>query len=119
MSLLPSRDGVLKALSLKAYADTGAGVNSTIAALARLIYPAEAKELIDYDVVSNLPPGRPRIARARCVSSKSRRHCDPRALKKQASARLPRCQRRMPSRFLVPPINSNCCSKKLSTSYNR
>ena len=59
VSLLPSRDGVLKALSLKAYADTGAGVNSTIAALARLIYPAEAKELIDYDVVSNLPPGAP------------------------------------------------------------
>jgi xanthine dehydrogenase YagR molybdenum-binding subunit len=59
VSLLPSRDGALKALSLKAYADTGAGVNSTIAALARLIYPAEAKELIDYDVVSNLPPGAP------------------------------------------------------------
>ena len=46
VSLLPSRDGVLKALSLTAYADTGAGVNlQLIAALARLIYPAEAKEL--------------------------------------------------------------------------
>ena len=59
VSLLPSRDGALKALSFKAYADTGAAVNSTIAALARLIYPAEAKELIDHDVVSNLPPGAP------------------------------------------------------------
>ena len=32
-------------------------MNSTIAALARLIYPAEAKELADFDVISNLPPG--------------------------------------------------------------
>ena len=28
-------------------------------ALARLIYPAEAKELVDFDVISNLPPGAP------------------------------------------------------------
>jgi xanthine dehydrogenase YagR molybdenum-binding subunit len=59
IALLPSREGNLKALSLKAYSDNGAGINSTIAALARLIYPAEAKELIDFDVVSNLPPGSP------------------------------------------------------------
>ena len=57
IALLPTRAGHLKALSLTAYADTGAAVNSTIAALARLIYPAEAKELVDFDVVSNLPPG--------------------------------------------------------------
>ena len=43
VSLLPARDGELKALSLDAYADTGAAINSTIAGLARLIYPAEAK----------------------------------------------------------------------------
>ena len=59
ISLLPDRGGGLKALSLVAHADTGASVNSTIAALARLIYPAEAKELSDFDVVSNLPPGAP------------------------------------------------------------
>jgi xanthine dehydrogenase YagR molybdenum-binding subunit len=59
VALLPSSDGKLKALSLTAYADTGAAVNSTIAGLARLIYPAEAKELADFDVVSNLPPGAP------------------------------------------------------------
>jgi xanthine dehydrogenase YagR molybdenum-binding subunit len=52
-------EGDLKALSLTAYADTGAATNSTIAALARLIYPAEAKELADFDVISNLPPGAP------------------------------------------------------------
>ena len=59
VALLPSPEGALKALSLVAYADTGAAVNSTIAALARLIYPAEAKELVDFDVISNLPPGAP------------------------------------------------------------
>ena len=59
IALLPSAQGDLKALSLTAYADTGAAINSTLAALARLIYPAEAKELVDYDVISNLPPGAP------------------------------------------------------------
>ncbi len=59
VGLLPSAQGDLKALSLTAYADTGAATNSTIAALARLIYPAEAKELVDFDVISNLPPGAP------------------------------------------------------------
>jgi xanthine dehydrogenase YagR molybdenum-binding subunit len=57
IALLPSERGGLKALSLIAHADTGAATNSTIAALARLIYPAEAKELADFDVISNLPPG--------------------------------------------------------------
>ncbi|MHB8270632.1 molybdopterin-dependent oxidoreductase [Bradyrhizobium sp.] len=57
IALLPSEAGDLQALSLTAYADTGAAVNSTIAALARLIYPAKAKELADFDVISNLPPG--------------------------------------------------------------
>ena len=59
VALLASRDGDLKALSMTAHADTGASVNSTIAGLARLIYPAEAKALADFDVVSNLPPGAP------------------------------------------------------------
>ena len=59
VAILPGRDGDLKALSLTAYSDAGVAVNSTVAGLARLIYPAEAKELVDYDVVSNLPPGAP------------------------------------------------------------
>jgi hypothetical protein len=59
VALLPGRDGTLKALSIKAFADAGVGVNSTIAALARLIYAAEAKELVDYDVVSNVALGAP------------------------------------------------------------
>jgi len=59
IALLPSPQGDLKALSFTAYADTGAATNSTLAGLARLIYPAEAKELADFDVISNLPPGAP------------------------------------------------------------
>ena len=51
ISLLPSSQGGLKALSVSAHADTGAATNSLIAGLARLIYPAEAKELVDFDVV--------------------------------------------------------------------
>jgi CO/xanthine dehydrogenase Mo-binding subunit/aerobic-type carbon monoxide dehydrogenase small subunit (CoxS/CutS family) len=59
VSLLPERSGALKALSVKATADTGVGINSAIASLGRLIYTAEAKALDDYDAVSNLPPGAP------------------------------------------------------------
>ncbi|MBR0870243.1 molybdopterin-dependent oxidoreductase [Bradyrhizobium tropiciagri] len=59
VALLPSEQGGLKALSVIAHADTGAATSSTIAGLARLIYPAEAKDLSDFDVISNLPPGAP------------------------------------------------------------
>ena len=59
LSLLPGRDGGLKALSLSAYSDSGVAANNTVAGLARLIYKADAKALHDYDVVSDLPPGSP------------------------------------------------------------
>ena len=59
VSLLPGEDGALKALSIKAFADGGVGVNSMIAGIGRFLYPADAKELADYDVVNNLPPGSP------------------------------------------------------------
>jgi xanthine dehydrogenase YagR molybdenum-binding subunit len=59
LALLAGRGGTLRALSIKAFSDAGVGVNSTIAALARLMYPAEAKELVDYDVVRNVAPGAP------------------------------------------------------------
>ena len=57
VAILPGRDGALKALSLAAHSDAGVAVNSTVAGLARFMYSAEAKELVDHDVVSNLPPG--------------------------------------------------------------
>lgn len=59
IGLLPGKDGGLKALSMHAYGDSGIAVSSVISGLARLIYPADAKELVDYDVVTNLPPGAP------------------------------------------------------------
>ena len=59
IAILPSSDGRLKALSIRAHSDAGIAVNNTVAGLARLIYPAEAKDLVDFDVVSNLPPGSP------------------------------------------------------------
>ncbi len=57
VAILPGRDGALEALSVIAQSDAGVAINSTVAGLARLIYPAKAKELADCDVVSNLPPG--------------------------------------------------------------
>jgi xanthine dehydrogenase YagR molybdenum-binding subunit len=59
LSLLPARDGGMKALSLTAYSDAGVAANNTVAGLARLIYTAEAKELVDFDVLNDLPPGSP------------------------------------------------------------
>jgi xanthine dehydrogenase YagR molybdenum-binding subunit len=59
LALLPARDGTVKALSLTAYSDAGVAANNTVAGLARLIYTAEAKELVDYDVLNDLPPGSP------------------------------------------------------------
>ena len=59
VALLAGQEGELQAMSVKAYADAGVAVNSSIAAFARMMYDAPAKELVDYDVVSHLPPGAP------------------------------------------------------------
>ncbi len=59
VALLAGPAGDLKALSIRTTSDTGVGVNSTIATLARLMYTAEAKKLVDFDAVSHLPPGAP------------------------------------------------------------
>jgi xanthine dehydrogenase YagR molybdenum-binding subunit len=59
LSLLPSQTGKLVALSITAISDAGIAINSTVAALCNPIYPAPAKELVDYDVVNNMPPGTP------------------------------------------------------------
>ena len=53
-----AEDGV-RALRLDALGGGGVGVNSTVALLARLFYPSMPKVLVDRDVVTNLPPGKP------------------------------------------------------------
>jgi xanthine dehydrogenase YagR molybdenum-binding subunit len=59
VALLAGPDADLRALRLVAHADAGVAVGNAIAGLARLIYPAPAKELLDYDVVTNVGPGAP------------------------------------------------------------
>ncbi|GIJ57299.1 molybdopterin-dependent oxidoreductase [Virgisporangium aurantiacum] len=59
VALLPGADGSLDTLSMIATADAGIAVGSTVAAFARLMYPARAKELVDFDVVTNTSPGVP------------------------------------------------------------
>jgi xanthine dehydrogenase YagR molybdenum-binding subunit len=59
VALLCGKQGELQAMSVKAYADAGVAVNSSIAGFARMMYDADAKQLVDYDVVSHLPPGSP------------------------------------------------------------
>jgi xanthine dehydrogenase YagR molybdenum-binding subunit len=59
VALLAGTGAELRALRVAAYADAGVAVGSAIAGLARPIYPAPAKELLDYDVVTNLGPGAP------------------------------------------------------------
>ncbi|MFL6142814.1 MAG: molybdopterin-dependent oxidoreductase [Labedaea sp.] len=57
LSLLANRRGRLVALRLRSHADAGIAIANSIAGPARWIYPARAKELLDYDVVTNKAPG--------------------------------------------------------------
>jgi xanthine dehydrogenase YagR molybdenum-binding subunit len=59
VALLPDDASALSALRIASYADSGIAVGSMVAGLARIMYPADAKELLDYDVVTNTAPGKP------------------------------------------------------------
>jgi xanthine dehydrogenase YagR molybdenum-binding subunit len=59
LAMLADRDANLRALRLAAHANAGVAVGSTVAGLAALTYRSECRELLDYDVVTNLPPGAP------------------------------------------------------------
>lgn len=51
--------GELAGLRVRSFADSGVAVGSTAAMLARIMYPNDNKELLDYDVVTNGPPSKP------------------------------------------------------------
>ncbi|MGL5817470.1 MAG: molybdopterin-dependent oxidoreductase [Phycicoccus sp.] len=59
VALLAGADDELAAVRFHADGDGGVSIGSAIAGLARVMYPAAAKDLVDNDVVSNLPPGTP------------------------------------------------------------
>ncbi|MGN9907640.1 molybdopterin-dependent oxidoreductase [Phytohabitans sp. LJ34] len=59
LALLAGDGDTLSALRVAAYADSGIATGTLVAGLARLMYPADAKELLDYDVVTNTAPGKP------------------------------------------------------------
>ncbi len=59
LALLASSADGPRALQVRAYGDAGVSVGTSIAALCRVIYPATAKDLQDFDVVNHMPPGLP------------------------------------------------------------
>ena len=59
LALLASDSDGPRALQVRAYGDAGVSVGSSIAALCRMVYPAPAKDLQDFDVVNHMPPGLP------------------------------------------------------------
>lgn len=59
VGLAPRRDGAPQALSMVAHNDGGVAIGGAVSSLCRLIYPGLDKELVDYDVATHGPPGKP------------------------------------------------------------
>jgi xanthine dehydrogenase YagR molybdenum-binding subunit len=59
VDLVADRAGALRAVRIDAAGHGGVGVNSSIAAIGRLVYPKVPKILRDRDVLTNTPPGKP------------------------------------------------------------
>ena len=57
LDVLGTEAGNLEAVDLRVYTNGGAAAGSLSATLARLMYPGVPKSLLDYDVVTNGPPG--------------------------------------------------------------
>ncbi len=59
ISLAAGPGGELAGISAHAYADSGIGIGSLIAAQMRFMYGKSPRELVDYDVVTHTAPGKP------------------------------------------------------------
>ena len=60
LAVLGSTSGPLRAIRMEARGDGGAAAGSVVASfLPRVVYPGAPRTLLDYDVVSNAPPGKP------------------------------------------------------------
>lgn len=59
LSLAVDGQGSLEAMGVEAYGDGGVAVGSSVGFLARIVYPAAHKHLLDFDVVTNTAPGKP------------------------------------------------------------
>ncbi|RME23340.1 MAG: xanthine dehydrogenase family protein molybdopterin-binding subunit, partial [Deltaproteobacteria bacterium] len=59
VALAATADGDFDALGWTGFADSGVAVGMNTGMVARLLYPSDAKRLVDYDVVTNAPPGKP------------------------------------------------------------
>lgn len=58
LTLAGDADGVLPAFTSTSLADGGASAGQMIAIFQRLTYPGSPRALLDYDVLTNAPPGR-------------------------------------------------------------
>ena len=59
LALAADPTGALIGVSARSYADGGAAVGSTSSLLLRIMYADSAKDLADYDVLTNTPPSKP------------------------------------------------------------
>ena len=59
LALAADRSGEMRGLLSTVHSAPGSAVGSAVAVLHRLIYPKAPRELVDYDVVTHTPPGKP------------------------------------------------------------
>ncbi len=59
VGLCASAPGTLAAMDVVSFNHAGTAVGSNVGVFFRLMYPASAKSLVDWDVVTHAPPGKP------------------------------------------------------------